>query len=179
MPSVKMPSVKPQAISGVSAGIENTIMTKYPSIACRGIGRFLGGLYESIPAPTCNGIKPSHVLFVLPTAVFGVLGYILLKITGERYELTNQSVRKWKSLGSQLISEVPLTDIDQIEVHQSPGQVFFKAADLHLLNAAGQTILRIEGMPRAEVFRQNILEARDARNEVAASLAAINARHPA
>ena len=55
-----------QAISGVSAGVENVVMTVYPSIAATGIGRLLGCLYESIPSRIC-GIKLSNLLFTLPT----------------------------------------------------------------------------------------------------------------
>lgn len=173
-----MSTVKPQAITGVTAGSEIQIMTRYPSVASTGLGQLLGRLYESIPLIP-NGIKLSHLLFVLPTAPIGLLLYAWIKVAGHRHVLTNRSLQKWTFLGDRLIAKVDLNDIVGMEVRQHPGQVFYKSADLHILNAAGDTIMRLEGIPRAEVFRQNIREARDARRQVEDSLARIQARQPA
>jgi len=166
---------KPAAISGVSAISEATILTTYPSIASTGIGRLLGRLYDSIPLKIC-GIKLSHLLFVLPTAPIAALLYFVLKATGYRYVLTNRSVQKWAALGSRRESQVSLTDIDQVVVHEEPGQAFFRAADLYLLNKAGDRLMVLEGVPYPAILRQTILEARDARLQVTASLEAIRSR---
>ena len=170
---------KPQAVSGVSAGTEAALMVKYPSIACRGIGRAMGSLCDSIPAPKINGIKPSYLLFGWLAAPFGLVGYFEIKITGNKYVLTNRSVQIWKALGSRLVAQVLLTDIDQIEIRQQPGQAFYKAADLYLLDSSGETSMRLEAVTRPDVFRETILKARDARREVEASLATIEARQSA
>lgn len=167
---------KPPAISGLSAGKQALIMTVYPSIAATTIGKGLGKLYESLPTRIC-GIKLSHLLFPLPTAVFGVMIYFHLKLFGEVYVLTNRTVQLRKSLGNRLIREVPLTDVDQIIIRQEPGQEFYPAADIYLINKAGQTLMSLPGVPRADVFRQTLLEARSARNQVSASLSTISARH--
>jgi hypothetical protein len=45
-----------------------------------------------------------------------------------------------------------------------------------VLGADGKTILRLAGVQRPAVFRQTILEARDARQQVAESLKAIQSR---
>jgi hypothetical protein len=165
---------RPPAIAGVSTG-PAFIMTVYPSIAATGIGKILGRLYGSIPV-RIGGIKLSHLLFCLPTAGFAAVGYFLMKLSGEVYALTTRSVQLRKSLGNRLIREVPLSSIDQVVIRQEPGQEFYPAADIYLLNKAGQTIMTLPGVPRAEVFRQTILEARSAQDQVAAALATISAR---
>jgi len=170
--------MKPQAISGVSAGVENEIMTVYPSVASTGAGRFLGLLYESIPL-RINGVKLSHLLFALPTSPLALLIYLLLKMGGRRYRLTNRSIQVWSMLGQRLYSQAPLDAIAEIRVEQHPGQVFYKAADLILLGADGAELLRLDGVPRADVFRHTVLKARDARSQVEASLTRIQARQPA
>lgn len=168
---------KPPAISGVSAH-QAAIMAVYPSIAAATIGKLLGRLYESIPM-RIFGVKISHLLFCLPTAGFALGGYFILKIFGEVYVLTNRTLQLRRSLGNGLIREIKLSDIDQVIARPEPGQEFYPAADIYLLNKAGETMMTLPGVPRAEVFCQTILEAKNARNQVAASLATINARHPA
>lgn len=167
---------KPPAIAGLSAGKQNLIMAVYPSIAATAIGKALGRLYESLPTRVC-GIKMSHWLFPLPTSIIAVQVFLHLKIFGEVYALTNRSVQIRKSLGNRLLREVPLTDIDQVVIRQEPGQEFYPAADIYLLNKAGDTLMSLPGVLRADVFRQSILEARSARMLVSSSLATINARH--
>jgi hypothetical protein len=173
-----MSAQKLQAIAGVSAGMENIIMVQYPSVAATGIGRLIGSIAESIPVPVF-GPKLSHLLFGLPLAPLGALAYLALKVGGERYVLTNRSLERWKMLGSHLLQEVPLPEIAEIEIVGTPSQAFYKAADLHVLNAAGNTIMELHGVKRPDVFRRIILEARDARAQTEASLARIRARQPA
>ena len=93
--------------------------------------------------------------------------------------LTNRSLGRRAALGSRMISQIPLADIDRIEVEQLPGHVFYKAADLLIFAADGKPLMRLEAVPRADVFRQTILKASDARQQVAASLATIEARQSA
>ena len=61
-------------------------------VAATGIGQALNGLYESMPIRIW-GIKLSHV-FALPTAPLGMLIYLLMKVTGERYVVTNRAVKR-------------------------------------------------------------------------------------
>jgi hypothetical protein len=173
-----MSSHKPQPISGVSADAENLVMSVWPSISATGLGRGIGVLSDSIPIKI-NGIKLSHLLFPLPLSPFALLEYARLKFVGDRYVLTNRSVQIWKSLGSRLVSQVSLADIDQIDVEELPGQAFYRAADLVLLDAAGKLLIRLQAVPCAEVFRQTIIKARDAHLQVGASLAVIQARQSA
>ncbi|MGE3314744.1 MAG: PH domain-containing protein [Planctomycetaceae bacterium] len=164
-----------QAISGVSPNAETEITTEYPSIASTPLGRMLGSLYDSIPV-RINGIKLSYLLFPLPTAPIGLLVYLYLKVSGRRYRLTNRSVQIWSMIGERLFTSGALSDIAEIRVQELPGQRFFKAGDIVLLRADGSTLVRLEGVVRPEIFRETILEARDARKNVEASLARIQAR---
>ena len=166
---------RPPAISGVSASHEAQIQTIYPSIAATAIGKWLGILYNCIPI-SLGDFNLSHLLFPLPTSPLAALVYLWLKAFGEAYLLTNRSVRRRASLGDRLIEKVPLTDIDDVVVQQQPGQEFYPAADLQLVGSKGQTLMVLRGVPRADVFRQSILEARDARRQVEASLATIERR---
>ena len=176
--TVLMAKHKPPAISGVSASNEAQIMTVYPSVACLGPGRAMGGLYDCIPV-NIWGVRISHALFVLPTIPFALLFYFFLKVFGRRYVLTNRSIQLWKALGNFREKSVPLGQIAQVEVRQLPGQAFFKAADLSLYSSSGERLLVLEGVPYPDIFRQTIIEARDAQQQVGASLATIRARVPA
>ncbi|MCH7688766.1 MAG: hypothetical protein IH899_19145 [Planctomycetes bacterium] len=154
-------------------------------MAATGLGRALGNLYESIPLKI-NGIKLSHLLFPLPASPLALKIYILMKVCGQRYVLTNRSMQIWRCRlwrialldlsGDKLESEVPLTEVEEIMIHQSSGQVFYKASDLSLLAAGGTLLMQLDGIPYAEVFRRTILKARDARRQVQASLETIAAR---
>jgi len=173
-----MTSVKTQAISGVTTDAENISMKVYPSMAGTGLGRLLGNLYESIPIKI-NGIKLSHLLFPLPLSPLSLLIYFWMKAFGDRFVLTNRSLQVWRGLGARMSAQVPLGDIKEIDVAQSPGQVFYKAGDLVLFGANDSRLLRLGGVPRPDVFRQTILKGRDARLQNDSALATIRARKPA
>ncbi|MFN0195320.1 MAG: hypothetical protein ACKVT0_01135 [Planctomycetaceae bacterium] len=164
-----------QAITGVSPGVENEIQTIYPSISSWGMGKVLGQLYDSIPIKI-GGIKISYLLFPLPTHPLPLFLYLLMKVIGQRYMLTNRAVQIWKSLGNQMESQVLLNDIAEIVTVEQPGQAFYHAADLQFYDSAGKKIFTLEGIARPEGFRQSILKARDARKQVAASLELIKGR---
>ena len=166
---------RPPAISGVSSG-QAFMMAVYPSIAATGLGKLLGRLYESVPVRV-GGIKLSHLLFPLPTSIIALKIFAYLKLFGEVYVLTNRTVQLRSSLGNRLKREVALSDVDQIVVRQEPGQEFYPAADIYLLNKAGATIMSLPGVPRAEVFRHTLLDAKNAHDQVVASLSTIKARH--
>jgi hypothetical protein len=167
---------KPQAISGVSAGVENVVMAVWPSICATGGGRALGRLLDSIPLKI-NGIKLSYLLFGIPAMLAALPMYFLRKLVGERYVLTNQAIERWKALGARRLGRVSLDDIETVAIVRQPGQAFYHAADLQLRDKSRKRLMVLAGVPRADVFRQTILKARDARRQVAASLAVIQARH--
>ncbi len=176
-----MSTLKPQAISGVSPGIESHVMHVWPSIAANALGRFLGLVYDAIPLRLLGNKFPrlSNLLFTLPTIPIAIALYFWTKILGRRYLLTNRSVQTWTTLGSRMLSEVALPSIDDIAIDERPGQSFYKAADMVLLAENGSILMRLEGVTRPEVFRRIILETRDARTQTEASLATIKARQNA
>lgn len=165
----------PQPISGVSAGRETVIEDVYPSIAASGLGRFLGQLMDSIPL-SINGIKLSHVLFAPVVAPLALMGYLQFKVTGPVNILTNRSIQKRSSLSRHLQQTLPLAEIEDIAIFVAAGQPFYHAGDLQLLNAKGDVVMTLEGIPRPERFRQVILDARDARVLSDRSLEAIRSR---
>ncbi len=166
---------KVQAIAGVSASSETEIRSKYPTVAATGPGQLLGNILELIPIRIW-GIKISNVLFGLALAPIALAVYGFQKIFGDRYALTNRSVQRWKIIGSRMTRSVALTDVANVVVQQQPGQVFFRAADVYLMNAKGDPVMVLEGVAQADIFRQWILEARDARLTVEQSLKTIKAR---
>jgi hypothetical protein len=169
---------KAPAITGVSADRQSELTRVYPSVGGTGIGMLFGRWYESIPA-RIGGIKLSYLLFVLPTAIVVLPLFFILKAIGDVYVLTNRSVQRRASLGNRLKSEVLLTAIDDVVVRQESGQEFYPCSDLYLVGKTGETLMSLPGVIRGDVFRQNIIEARNARRQVEASLSTINARQPA
>ncbi len=170
-----MVAASPQAIAGVSAGSENILRAVYPSICAWGPGRFIGRCLDLSPVRIA-GIRVTNLL-IGPLAVGpALLLYLMQKATGEKYVLTNRHVQRWGALGGRLVQQVELEQIADIAIDERPGQGFYHAADLHLMNEQGNTLMLLEGVPRADIFRATILKSRQARTSVQKSLAAIRAR---
>jgi len=164
-----------QAIAGVSPTSEARIMTEFPSVAASGIGCLIGQLMDSIPV-SIFGVKLSYLLFGLPLAPLGMLLFLLNRPFGARFILTNRSVQVWSALGTQRTAVVNLNDIVDVELDQRSGQAFFRASDICLKAANGQTILRLAGVCDAGPFRNAIQGAMQSRRLVQSSLATIAAR---
>ncbi len=170
-----MPAAQPQAISGVSAGRESVMETVYPSISASGLGRMIGSICDSIPVRIA-GIKVSCLLFGLPLAPLALAGYAVFKLFGDRYVISNRTVKVISALGETLKGQANIADIDNVAINVKSGQSFFKAGDLILLKANGDEILTLPAVVRPERFRQVILETREARLLSDSSLATIDAR---
>ena len=178
-----MVTANPQAISGVSVENENVVMTVYPSICKTSIGRLIGRLMELFPLriPIC-GIRLSYLIFGPVLAPLGLLIYIATKLHipplffGERYVVSNRQVQIWSSMGNRRINEAALSDIEEIEIRQEPGQVFYRASDLHFINSKGELILTLGSVPHAQNLREVINKTRFARSQVGESLKTIEAR---
>lgn len=166
---------KPQAVSGVSAGVEREIETSYPSIAASTLGRFLGQLMNLFPGRIC-GIRISHILLAPVVLPLALIGYVKYKLVDPRYVLTNRSMQVRGNLSNNLWQQVALSDIDNIDIEVTPGQEFYHAGNLELLDARGETLLVLDGVPYPQRLRQVILDARDARLQNDAALKAIEAR---
>lgn len=174
--SVPTPTeLKSQPIAGVAAGTESLLETSCPSVAASPIGRFIGRLMDSIPLKI-GGIQLSHVLFAPIAIPLGLTGYFLYKLFGDRYEVTNRSVRVRRLIGGALQKQVALTDFTDVTIEQLPGQAFHMAGDLHLVNAKGETVLTLPGVVRPDRLQHVLLEAREARLKNDASLKTIESR---
>ena len=104
------------------------------------------------------------------TIVFAPLGWLLmsgvyfdklLPFIGVRYRLTNQRLmicHGWKGTPRQ---EVPLKEIDDVQIDPATVDHFFRSADLTILRA-GSTPMTLKAVPDAESFRHAILSARNA-----------------
>ena|GEM_PF-297386 len=163
-----------QAIAGVSSTAESRIMTEFPSVGATSMGRLIGQLMESIPFSVL-GIKLSYLLFGPLLAPVGLLIFLLNRL-GARYILTNRSVQIWSTMGSQRTSSVDLNEIADVELEHLPGQSFYRAADIRLKSANGQTLMRLPGVADAGAFRNAIQRTVQARRMVQSSLTTINAR---
>jgi hypothetical protein len=170
-----MPIAVASPIAGVTPNRETLIEEVWPSIAATGPGRLIGQICNSIPVKI-NGVRISQILFALPLGAIGAPMYLLTKITGQRYSLTNRTVQVRSSIGDRLYKQIKLEDIADIAVVVLPGQEFHNAADLEIKNERGDVIMKLPGVVRPQRFRQVILDAREARVRNDASLATINAR---
>lgn len=165
-----------QAIAGVSVSEEATIMAVTPSIAGTAVGRLIGQLMDSIPLRIL-GLPPlSRLLFGLPLAPLGALLFLLTKGFAPRYLLTNRSVQVWNSSRSRRIGQASLADIDSVVIEQRPGQAYFRAADIRLTAASGQTLLRLDGVAEVRTLNNAIQRAIQSQRLVRSSLETIAAR---
>ncbi|MBI1344923.1 hypothetical protein GC163_01390 [bacterium] len=165
---------KPQAVAGVSATYENVIEELYPSIASIWLGQLLNSLYESLPG--YGQVRLSYLIFVPLTWPLGLLGYFAMKVFGSKYVVTNRAVKRYPVLGFQLLEEATLANIDRVTVDPDSKLAFFRTGDVRLSSADGGTLMLMRGIPYPERFCQVILEARDARKEVEASMNTIRNR---
>jgi hypothetical protein len=115
------------------------------------------------------------LIFGLPLAPLGLLLFLLNRL-GSRYILTNRSVQIWSTMGSQRTSSVDLNDIASVELDELPGQSFFRAADIRLKAASGQTVMVLSGVADAGAFQNAIRGAVQSRRLIQSSLATMNAR---
>jgi hypothetical protein len=167
---------RPQAISGVSPDHETVIEELYPSIAETAIGDFIHRILDSIPNRIW-GLKISNVLFGLPIAPLAATVYLWTKVFGSKYVVTNRVVKRVNSVGYRQHESIPLSQIVSTSVDPDSRRIFYKTGDVRLVGAGGESLMLLRGVPRPYRFCQVIQEASDAKRQVAASLARINARH--
>src|SRR5690606_5275770 len=98
------------------------------------------------------------------------------KVTGQRYVVTNRLVKVQNAIGHKLNQQVALSDVNDIAIDVQPGQAFYHAGNLLLLNAKGDVLLTLPGVTRPERLRRVILATREARVRSDASLRSIQAR---
>lgn len=193
-----MPVAQPQAIAGVSAASENVVLVEYPSIGGAMIGKGIGSIYEGLNSiASKRSSKPGSrssvavlgflVLFLLVevpllllvtaiAAPLGILGIIIERLFGNKYVVTNRTVQIWKSLGATMLQSVPLGEIADIQTQQAAGQEFYRCGDVILLGKGDKILLRLDGVPNPQIFRELLLQTRDARVKVESALKTINSR---
>lgn len=175
-----------QPIAGVSANRETEIEAVYPSIVSGVIGTLIGSLMGiASTVPSGKGLsKPVFLAIRLGLSValggallpLGLLGYILHKLTGKYYSLTNRSIQERGIIGSAMTQQLALSEIQDIEITKGAGYDFFVAGDVNLLNAQGATLMTLKAIPNPARLAQIVIDARDARLQSDASLAQIEAR---
>jgi hypothetical protein len=134
---------------------EAHIAHTFPSISSTGLGRFLGSIY-GLPYPL-------GFLIHLMTVPLPVLTAIAMYFTTgfRRFQLTSKRVRIRSGLKDREGPQADLAELEEVRVRQRAGQQFYRAADLELVSQ-GKVILTLPGVPNAETFRRNILEASSA-----------------
>jgi len=167
-----------QAIPGAETQVERDVVARWPSIASTRTGRAIGALIEAAPEfrlPWLNfNIALIPALFLAP---IGAVIYLSTKLRGRRYSVTSKRVLIQESLTRRLFAEVALENVAEVAVAPyQDGQEFYHAADVVLQSASGEELMRMAAVTRPGVFRQNILESRDALVQVQAALATIEAR---
>jgi hypothetical protein len=167
---------RPQAISGVSPQHEAVIEEVYPSIAATSLGDMIHRLLDCIPTRVW-GMKISNLIFGLPLAPLAATIYLLMKVFGSRYVLTNRAVKQYHAMGLRLITSVPLSQVASVSVDPDSRRVFYQSGDIRLVGSAGQTLMLLRGIPRPDRYCQVIEEACTAKRQVESSLAQIKARH--
>jgi hypothetical protein len=99
--------------------------------------------------------------FVLAPFYFAKLLAIVPGLSGlaTRYRLTNRRLMICKGLRPVPDKEVPLDRIKDVKLVTDANSEFFVAGRLDVLDANGQTVLSLPGVPEAESVRNAILQA--------------------
>lgn len=164
-----------QPISGITPSIvrEQLVMEIWPSISAYAAGRLIGRLFQ-IP----GRIGPIRITFFIGLAIFW-LALLLYFWPGRiltRYCLTNRRLMIRRGFPGREVAAVSLEDIARVEKRTQPGQEYFGAADVVVLSANGEELLRLPGASQAESFVRAIQKTRDARVRVLAALKEIETR---
>lgn len=150
-----MSQISKEAIAGVwPADLGEAHITQtFPSISASALGRFLGSLY-GLPHPIGFLI---HIATLPVPILLAITMFLFSRF--RRYQLTSTRVRIRRGIRAKEGGpQVALDELDEVRLVVRPGQAFYRAADLELMSR-GQVALRLSGVPTAEAFRQNILEA--------------------
>lgn len=181
-----MATVIVQPIAGVSSSRETEVEVIYPSIAGGVIGWLIGSIMGLVAAlPVLPGILKLPTLAIRLSAYvivggallpLALLGYILHKLLGNYYVLTNRSIQDRSILGGAMSSQMALADIENIEISTAAGYEFHRVGDVNLQNAQGVSLMTLKAISYPERLSQIILDVRAARTCSDASFATIQAR---
>ena len=149
--------------------------TVYPSLAATGSGRLMGRLLNLLPI-RIGRVRLTHLLFGALLAPIAPVFYVLHKMTGRRYRLTQSTVEDWPMVGDRSVQRVDLDRITDIATRTRRGQRFYRAGDVILHDADGNTLLTLAGVPQPERVARLIEQLRQAQRQRDAAAATIAAR---
>ena len=124
---------------------------------------------------TLGRVRLTHLLFGALLAPLAPVLYLATKVIGRCYRLTEGAVEAWPMFGSKPSERVRLDQIARIETRVRRGQAFYRAGDVQLIDAAGQTQLTLDGVPQPERVRaiiENLQRAAAQRDDALRTIAA-------
>lgn len=134
---------------------EAIIRTVWPSVAAHpGPASLAHACYRSIIFAPIGWLVLAPIYFKKLLAVLpGMSGLAI------RYRLTNRRLMICKGFNAIPVRDVPLDRIKDVKLVADANSEFFVAATLEVLDANGQTVLTLPGVPEAESFQNAILQA--------------------
>jgi hypothetical protein len=145
-----MLDVRKQAVTGVVSTQQAEVMIRerWPSVARFGAVAGLG-----------RQLTRTILLAPLAWLLMGPFYFAkVLPIVGRRYTLTNRRLMIRKGWSARPVKEVPLDQIDDIQIQYDSNSDFFRAGTLEVV-FGGKVVLSMPGTPGAEAFRLAILNA--------------------
>jgi hypothetical protein len=115
----------------------------------------------AMPAIATLGRVLIRSFILAPLGWFVMIGPYFLKVLpglGRRYVLTNRRLMLQRGVSGKPSAEVPLSEIEDVRVHEDSNSSFFRAANLEVL-AKGKVAMTLPGVPGPESFRHAILDA--------------------
>lgn len=159
-----MPAATAQAIAGVSANRETEIEAVYPSVAGGFLGQIIGVIMGAVDAIPIHVARLLGLLIVGAALVpLGLLAYVLTKLFGSVYIVTNRSIQARSLIGGRLLQQVTLSDVADVGIAQGTGYAYHRVGDVILYNSQGDRLMRIAAIQHPERLKHVLLEARDAR----------------
>jgi hypothetical protein len=152
-----MAEPQPHDFSGVASPQqgEANIRTVWPSVAAYpGPASLARASYRTIIFAPIGWL-------VLAPLYFKKLLAVLPGMSGlaTRYRLTNRRLMICKGFNGTPVKEVPLDQIKDVKLVTDANSDFFVAGTLEVIDANGQTVLSLPGVPEAESVQHAILQA--------------------
>jgi hypothetical protein len=146
-----------QAVTGVTAPQvgETTIRTVWPSVAAH-------------PGPAALARACYRTMILAPIGWLALAPFYFQKLLAvmpglhglaTRYRLTNRRLMICKGMKPVPDKEVPLDRIKDVKLVTDANSEFFLAGTLEVIDANGQTVLSLPGVPEPESVRHAILQA--------------------
>jgi len=91
----------------------------------------------------------------------GVYFSKVLPFVAVRYRLTDKRIMILRGWKGSISRQVPLADIDDVQLDPASIDQFFRSADLKIMHG-GNAVMTLVAVPDAESFRHAVLDARNA-----------------